>query len=200
MMTLLTLIFSAWEEMKEANRWGLFDVGTDYLISLSNWPESGCCCFASAELTHPKSISVYKSIRGCLFIFLMIVKEKLNCHSIKMLSELHWWQSSYNVKASSLNYYLRALCPIVLAKWVWENRRERESCAEKIISQWLLCCGNQIKDFPPRKMKFHLIDKVMMYAMGQTESGDNDASHLTYLLDYHLQFYGWFTGTLSPLF
>lgn len=141
MMTLLTLIFSAWEEMKEANRWGLSDVGTDYLISLSNWPESSCCCcFASAELTHPESISVYKSIRGCLFIFLMIVKEKLNCHSIKMLSELHWWQSSYNVKASSLNYYLRALCPTVLAKWVWENRRERERklCRENNITMTAL--------------------------------------------------------------
>lgn len=49
-------------------------------------------------------------------------------------------------------------------------------------------------------MKFHLIDKVMMYATGQAESRDNDGSHLTYLLDYHLQFYGWFTGTLSSLF
>lgn len=33
-------------------------------------------------------------------------------------------------------------------------------------------------------MKFHLIDKVMMYAMGQAGRGDNDDSHLTYLLAY----------------
>lgn len=33
-------------------------------------------------------------------------------------------------------------------------------------------------------MKFHLIDKVMMYAMGQARRGDNDDSHLTYLLAY----------------
>lgn len=33
-------------------------------------------------------------------------------------------------------------------------------------------------------MKFHLIDKVMIYAMGQAGRGDNDDSHLTYLLAY----------------
>lgn len=31
-------------------------------------------------------------------------------------------------------------------------------------------------------MKFHLIAKVMMYATGQAGRGDNDDSHLTYLL------------------
>ncbi len=53
---------------KEANRWCLSDVGTDYLISLSNWPESCCCCFASAELTYLNLISVHKSIWGFVFI------------------------------------------------------------------------------------------------------------------------------------
>lgn len=33
-------------------------------------------------------------------------------------------------------------------------------------------------------MKFRLIDKVMMCAVGQAGRGDNDASHLTYLLAY----------------
>lgn len=68
-MTLLTLIFSSWEEMKEANRWCLSDVGADYLISLSNWPESCCYCFASTELTYLNLILVYKSIWGFVFIF-----------------------------------------------------------------------------------------------------------------------------------
>lgn len=70
MMTSLTLIFSAWEGgMKDANRWSLSDVGADYLISLSNWPESCCYCFASAELTYLNLISVYKSIWGFLSIY-----------------------------------------------------------------------------------------------------------------------------------
>lgn len=54
--------------------------------------------------------------------------------------------------------------------------------AQDKILQRLLCCENQIKLFPPRKMKFHLIAKVMMYATGQAGRGDNDDSHLTYLL------------------
>lgn len=33
-------------------------------------------------------------------------------------------------------------------------------------------------------MKFHLIDKLMMYAMGQAVRDNNDDSHLTYLLAY----------------
>lgn len=52
------------------------------------------------------------------------------------------------------------------------------------ILQWLLCCENQIKHFLSRKMKFHLIGKVMMHAMGQAGRGNNDHSHLTYLLAY----------------
>lgn len=69
MMTSSTLIFSTWEEMKEDNRWRLSDVGADYLISLSNWPESCCYCFSSAQLTYLNLISVYKSIWGFVCIF-----------------------------------------------------------------------------------------------------------------------------------
>lgn len=79
------------------------------------------------------------------------------------------------------------------------NEKEKALPGDDVIQQWLLCCGDQIKHFPPTKMKFHLIDKVMMWAMGQARSGDNDGSHLTYLLDYHLQFYGRFRVTLSSL-
>lgn len=34
--------------------------------------------------------------------------------------------------------------------------------------------------------------------MGQAGRADNDGSHLTYLLDYHLQFYKLFPGTFPP--
>lgn len=42
-------------------------------------------------------------------------------------------------------------------------------------------------------MKFHLINEVMMYAMGREGGDDNDDSHLIYLLAcprLHLQFNG----------
>lgn len=45
--------------------------------------------------------------------------------------------------------------------------------------------GGKIKrNFLPRKMKFHLIGKVMMCSVGQAGSDSNDASHLTYLLAF----------------
>lgn len=68
-MTSLTLIFSTWEEMKKDGRWCLSSVAADYLISMSNWPESCCFCFSSAELTYLNLSSVHKSIWGFVFIF-----------------------------------------------------------------------------------------------------------------------------------
>lgn len=63
----LTLISPAWEEMmRESYRWSRSDAGADYLISLSNWPES--CSFSSAQLRYLNLISVYKSIWGFVFI------------------------------------------------------------------------------------------------------------------------------------
>lgn len=71
MMVALRLISSTWEEMKDANRLCLSDVAADYLISLSNWPESDCICFASAELTYLYLIFGSKSIEAmCLFLCL----------------------------------------------------------------------------------------------------------------------------------
>lgn len=66
------------------------------------------------------------------------------------------------------------------SKNIGDIRCEKIMPQDKILR--LLCCENQMKHFPPRKMKFHLIGKVMMYAMGQAGRGDNDDSHLTYLL------------------
>lgn len=76
------------------------------------------------------------------------------------------------------------------------------SCHKTKKSQWLLCCENQIKHFPPRKMKFHLIGKVMMYAMGQAGRGDNDDSHLKYLLAYWITICNFMVDleSLYPLF
>lgn len=39
-------------------------------------------------------------------------------------------------------------------------------------------------NFLPRRMKFHLIGKVMMCSVGQAGSDSNDASHLAYLLAF----------------
>lgn len=54
-----------WEEMMESYRWSKSNVGADYLISLSNWPES--CSFLT-QLRYLNLISVYKSIWGFVFI------------------------------------------------------------------------------------------------------------------------------------
>lgn len=69
LMTLLTLISSAWELMmmrRQSYRWSWSNVGADYLILLSNWPES--CSFSSAQLGYLNLISVHKSIWGFVFI------------------------------------------------------------------------------------------------------------------------------------
>ena len=181
MTTSLTLIFSAWEEMKEANRWSLSDVGADYLISLSNWPESRCHCFASAELTYPNLISVHKSIRGPVFIFVCRRGFARKCKRLIHKKALTDDRGDVTVQSHQINNMglVCFLCQTILGI----VNMNKITPQDKII-QWLLCCENQIKRFPPRKMKFHLIAEVMMYAMGQAERGDNDDSHLTYLLAY----------------
>lgn len=99
-VTSLTLIVSACEEMKEANRWSLSDVGADYLISLSNWPESCCYCFASAELTYLNMISLHKSIWGFVFIFVCWECSR-KCKRLIHKNLNLWWQNGYDFTASS---------------------------------------------------------------------------------------------------
>lgn len=102
----LRLISSTWEEMKEANRWCLSDVAADYLISLSNWPESGCICFASAELTYLHLISVSKSIWSYVFI-----PVSWGCWWNSTLqpelrqSSCHWKHYMWNIVNSMIHFF-----------------------------------------------------------------------------------------------
>lgn len=65
-LTLISLHEKRWRWWEDPTGETGPTLGADYLISSSNWPES--CSFSSAQLGYLNLISVYKSIRGFVFI------------------------------------------------------------------------------------------------------------------------------------